>query len=394
MKPRVFFRRYRTKIRLALLVIILAIGAYAWSLREFPVNDNYQFVQIISEGIAMPTSLTGLTGTDYLYVSQRDGVIRIIEDGKLLDDPLIDLRDRVLSEHTEQGLHRVLFDPNVSENRYFYVYYTGQPDGRTVVERYELDADSDIVADKDSSELIIEVAQPEQDHNGGEMQFGPDGYLYIGLGDGGASGTTAYDLENYLGSILRLDVSELPYQIPADNPFVNRDDVFAEIWVYGLRNPWRFSFDRKTGDMFIGDVGGEEWEEIDWIPASTGGYDFGWNRYEATHLIEGQVADENVTMPIYEYPHNRDGIDTRKFQCSVTGGYIYRGKALPDLDGAYIFGDWCSGSIWSLRQTETGEWIQASFIEIEFKLNSFAEDADGEIYLLTVVNGIWKLTGR
>jgi glucose/arabinose dehydrogenase len=392
MKPRILFRRYRTKIRLALIAIIIAIGVFAWSLREFPVNDNYQFVQIVSEGIAMPTSLTALDGTNYLYVSQRDGVIRILENGKLLDEPLMDLRDRVLSEHIEQGLHRVLVDPKVSANRYIYVYYTAKPDGRVVVERYELD--SDLVADKDSDEFILEAEQPEPDHNGGEMQFGNDGYLYIALGDGGASGSTAYDLENYLGSILRLDVSELPYQIPEDNPFVDREDALPEIWVYGLRNPWRFSFDRKTGDMFIGDVGGEQWEEIDWIPASTGGYDFGWNRYEATHLIENHEADENVTMPIYEYPHNREGIDTRKFQCSVTGGYIYRGKALPDLDGTYIFGDWCSGSLWSLKQADNGDWVHESFIETEFKLNSFGVDADGEIYLLTVVNGIWKLTGR
>lgn len=394
MKLRVFMRRYRTRLRLVMVAIILALLAFAWSLREFPANDKYQFVQYVSD-VVMPTSMTALEDNTYLYVTQRDGVVRIIQDRTVLEAPLVDFRDRVLADHIEQGLHRILVDPKVEENRYFYVYYTARPDGRAVVERYEFDAESFTDVDKDSAELIIEIEEPEADHNGGEMHFGADGYLYIGVGDGGGSGSTAYDLTNHLGTILRLDVSEMPYIIPDDNPFVDSDEALPEIWAYGLRNPWRFSFDSETDDLFIGDVGGEQWEEINWIPApAAGGYDFGWDRYEATHLRDGYDETDDVTMPIYEYPHNREGIDTRKFQCAVTGGYIYRGDALPDLQGTYLFGDWCSGSIWSLNQNEDGEWVQASFVETEFKLNSFAVDANGDIYLLTVANGIWKLVGR
>jgi len=394
MKPRVFMPRYRLYIRLVLIALILGGIAVAISLRELPINANYQFIQITGgDKVVMPTSLSASPDNTYHYVTQRDGVIRVLENGVVLDEPFVDMRDVVLADHIEQGLHRILLDPNVDENDYFYVYYTARPDGTVRVERYEFA--SPTAVDRESATIIIEIEQPAAYHNGGEMQFGLDGYLYIGVGDGGNSSSTSSDLSNHLGTILRLDVSEMPYIVPEDNPFVNEEDALPEIWAYGLRNPWRFSFDSETGDLFIGDVGSEKWEEVNWIPApATGGYDFGWARYEATHLIGENEPDDNVTMPMYEYSHNQEGIDARKFQCAVTGGYLYRGEALPDLTGTYIFGDWCSGSIWSLKQDESDEWVYEPFIETEFKLNSFGVDAEGEIYLLTVANGIWKLTGR
>jgi len=394
MRPRVFMRRYRMQIRLVLIALILGGIFVAINLRELPLNDKYQFQQIVGgDAVVMPTSLSASPDNTYHYVTQRDGVIRVLENGMMLDEPLVDMRDVVLADHIEQGLHRILLDPNVDENNYFYVYYTARPDGTVTVERYEFDSVTTV--DRDSAETVITVEQPAADHNGGEMQFGPDGYLYIGVGDGGDNPTVSSDRSNLLGTILRLDVSELPYQVPDDNPFVDEEDVLPEIWAYGVRNPWRFSFDNATGDFWLGDVGGEEWEEINWISApATGGYDFGWARFEATHPRGGNPSDDGVTMPIYEYPHNREGIDTRKYQCAVTGGYLYRGEALPDLHGTYIFGDWCSGSVWSLLQDENNEWVYEPFIETEFKLNSWAVDAEGEIYLLTVANGIWKLTGR
>jgi glucose/arabinose dehydrogenase len=270
------------------------------------------------------------------------------------------------------------FHPNFAENGLFFVNYTDS-NGDTQVVRYSVSANDPNQADPSSAVTILSAQQPFWNHNGGHLAFGPDGYLYIGLGDGGSAGDPQGNGQNpraLLGKMLRIDVNgDAPYSVPEDNPFVNDPNYAPEIWALGFRNPWRYSFDRATGDLYIADVGQDEWEEVNFQPAnSPGGENYGWNIYEGSHPYSGQTATENLVMPIAEYNHSQ-GI-------SISGGYVYRGEAIPDLQGVYLYGDWGSGRIWTAYRDENGAWQATQFMETGSAISSFGEDEQGELYLV------------
>jgi len=272
------------------------------------------------------------------------------------------------------------FPPDYATRRHFYVHYTGKSGvGDTVVARYRLGADPD-VADPASATVLLRQAQPFANHNGGHLAFGPDGYLYIGLGDGGAAGDPFGNAQNprtLLGKLLRVDVESGadPYAIPPDNPFGN------EIWALGLRNPWRFSFVRAAGDLYIGDVGQNAYEEVSFQPAaSRGGQNYGWNVMEGMHCYRGAGCDQtDLTAPVAEYGHDSGN-------CSITGGYVYRGAQYPSLQGIYFYGDFCSGRLWGLRRSASG-WQNARLLDSGLSLSSFGEDESGNLYLVDYGKG-------
>lgn len=324
-------------------------------------------------------------GSGRLFVVEQSGRIRVVQNGQLLPEPFLDLTDRVVSGG-ERGLLAVAFHPNYRENGLFFVNYTGA-EGHTRVARYRVSAADPNRADPGSGEVILLVEQPYANHNGGDTKFGPDGYLYIALGDGGAGGDPhnhGQNLESLLGKLLRIDVDgSTPYGIPPDNPFVSRPGR-DEIWAYGLRNPWRFSFDRQTGDLYIADVGQNRLEEINFQPASSGGgQNYGWNIYEARERFkQGEAA--NPVFPVAQYTHDEGG-------CSITGGYVYRGQEIPWLQGAYLYGDYCTGKIWALSRQD-GEWKSRLLLETPHRISSFAEDQAGELYVVHHGGEVYKLT--
>ncbi len=341
---------------------------------SFDPND-YVLSQI-AEGFVEPVFLTH-AGDARLFIVEQPGTIRLIENGRIRPTPFLDIRQRVNDRANEQGLLGLAFHPRYAENGYFFVNYT-DAEGDTVIARYSVTSDPNR-ADPASEKIILRLEQPYANHNGGDLAFGPDGYLYLALGDGGSGGdpeNRAQNLRSLLGKLLRLDVDNGdPYAIPADNPFVTRGEVRPEIWAYGLRNPWRFSFDRASGDLYIADVGQNAYEEVNFQPAgSAGGENYGWRYFEGTHTFrDAASAPPDVVPPIAEYGRD-DG-------CSVTGGYVYRGAALPELAGVYLFGDYCSGLIWSLQRLG-GAWQRATFGDTDFNISSFGEDAVGELYVL------------
>lgn len=300
----------------------------------------------------------------------------------------LDLRDRVSSRRSEEGLLGMALDPT-DETR-LYLYYSAASPRRSVVSRFALVADGSRV-DPASELVILEVAQPYPNHNGGQIAFGADGYLYIGLGDGGAAGDpqgNGQDTSTLLGSILRIDVSGAsegqPYSIPPDNPFAEGGGR-PEIWAYGLRNPWRFSFDRETGELWTGDVGQNRWEEIDLIKR---GGNYGWNVLEGNHCFgaRGGCDPTGTVLPVWEY--SLDGQP-----CSVIGGYVYRGSAIPWLRGVYLYGDFCSGEVFGLRYVDGTVVEHKRLADTGLRIMSFAEDNDGELYLLSQESGIYRLGG-
>lgn len=341
-------------------------------------------LKMITSGFARPTYLTHASD-ERLFVVEQSGLIHIIDRGDLLPEPFLDIRDRVGSDALEQGLLSVAFHPSYADNGQFFVYYTNKA-GDAVVARYQVSPVDPDQAGSDSETIIMTIAQPYANHNGGQLQFGPDGYLYVGTGDGGSRGDPANNGQNgqtLLGALLRLDVDGAePYLIPGDNPFLGTAAALDEIWATGLRNPWRFSFDRSTGDLFIADVGQNIWEEINFQPAaSPGGENYGWNVLEANECYASENCDRTrYVAPVAEYSH-ADG------HCSVTGGYVYRGRLFPQLVGNYFFADYCSGVIWSLVQQPDGNWLQNVVQASQLNVSSFGEDAGGELYVLDHVGG-------
>lgn len=339
----------------------------------------------IASGFREPTYLTNAKdGSGRIFVVEKKGQIKVIKDGKVLPEPFIDIASQVGSKGSEQGLFSVAFHPNYKENGRFFVNYTNL-DGDTIVSEYKVSHNPD-KADKNNGRIIIKIKQPASNHNGGQLKFGPDGYLYIGMGDGGRAGDPWGNAQNrnvLLGKMLRIDVDgDKPYEIPTNNPFVGKKEVRPEIWAYGLRNPWRFSFDPVTGDMYIADVGQKDWEEIHFQSAtSKGGENYGWDLFEGFHQFEPKEGyDTNMfTMPVAEYGHNQG--------CSVTGGYVYRGKRYATISGTYFFADFCSGRIWGLRKNAKGTWEMTEFLESPLMVSSFGQDEDGEIYVLDFKKG-------
>ena len=341
----------------------------------FPDPNAYTW-QPIASGLTRPVDLQA-DGSGRLFILEKSGRIRILENGQLLPEPFLDIDDRVNADGNERGLLGLAFHPNYAQNGFFYVNYTGQG-GNTFISRFQASGNS---ADPKTEMNLLKVDQPFANHNGGVLVFGPDGYLYAGLGDGGSQGDpfgNAQNLDVLLGKILRIDVnSAQPYAIPSDNPFGN------EILHYGLRNPWRISFDRLTADLYIADVGQNTWEEIDFVPSgSRVGLNFGWNYYEGNHEYDPQGAAGEYIPPIAEYSHAEGG-------CSVTGGYVYRGS-MPEWNGIYLYGDYCTGYVWGLINVN-GQWQNKLLFEANILITSFGQDTSGEIYMLTDTGDVYKL---
>jgi glucose/arabinose dehydrogenase len=315
-------------------------------------------------------------GTGRLFLVEQGGRIRVWTDTQLLATPFLDLSGRI-STGGEQGLLGLAFDPAYAANGRFFVHYTDTA-GNTVLARYTVSADPD-VANPSSAVILLDVDQPYSNHNGGQIAFGPDGLLYMALGDGGSGGdpeNRAQDLSQLLGKLLRIDVSTVPYTVPPSNPFVGVAGARGEVWAYGLRNPWKFSFDRLTGEAWIADVGQSAWEEVNLAPAGVGGQNYGWRLMEGAHCYNpaSNCNDGSLTLPVLEYPHTAGN-------CSVTGGFRYRGGEFGRLHGTTLYADFCTGRVWGARQAASGTWSAAERLDAPFAIGTFGEDGSGEIYL-------------
>ncbi len=377
----------------ASLVFVIFAVLPADTQEEQPNLEGLTLAEVTS-GLTRPLYLTHASdGSDHLFVVLQGGQIVILQEGEILPEPFLDLSGLVSPEalgggYTERGLLGLAFHPGYAENGRFFVNYT-DVNGDSIIAEYAVSSDDSNRANPDSARELLRVSQPFANHNGGHMAFGPDGYLYIALGDGGSAGDPDGNGQNphtLLGTLLRIDVDgDTPYAIPPDNPFAGGEEGAPEVWAWGLRNAWRFSFDRKTGDLYIGDVGQNAWEEIDFQPAdSPGGENYGWRVYEGTHRYTDETPAGEAIMPILEYPHQEG--------CSVTGGYVYRGEALPALEGVYIYGDWCNGQIWAAYLGEEGTWQAQPFRTTGYPISSFGEDEAGEIYIIDYARGtIYRL---
>ena len=343
---------------------------------DFPDPNAFTW-QFIVSGLERPVDLQA-DGSGRLFVVEKLGHIHIIENGELIETPFLNIEDRVNDSSNEMGLLGLAFHPAYAQNGYFFVNYTGSG-GDTFISRFQVSGDPNI-ADPASEVNLLRVDQPFPNHNGGGLDFGPDGYLYAGLGDGGSAGDpfgNGQKTDTLLGKILRLDVdSAEPYTVPADNPFG------SEIWDYGLRNPWRISFDPLTGDLYMGDVGQNAWEEIDIHPAGEpGGINYGWDFREGAHEYDGTPLG-GLTDPIAEYSHAQG-------HCSVTGGYVYRGS-MPEWNGIYLYADYCSGYVWGLINVG-GQWQDQLLFETGLRITSFGQDEAGEVYLVSDGGEVYKL---
>ena len=347
--------------------------------------------EVIASGFIRPVQVTHAgDGTPRLFVVEQTGAIKIVQDGRVLAIPFLDIPG-LITCCGERGLLGLAFHPNYESNGFLYVNYTRRSDGATVIARYSVSSDPNRV-NPNSASTLLTVAQPFANHNGGQLLFGPDGYLYIGVGDGGNAGDPQDNGQNkdtLLGAMLRIDVDGgEPYANPPDNPYVGAVGA-DEIWAIGLRNPWRFSFDRATGDLYIGDVGQGDWEEISYQAAGTpGGLNFGWRCREGAHTYTSSSPCNDpaylagLTDPIAEYSHTEGR--------SVTGGFVYRGTRYPALVGRYFFADFVEGKIWSMMKTSTNPdtWSPPE-LELDTGLNisTFGEDEDGELYVVGYADG-------
>ncbi len=370
----------------------------------------------IAGGFSLPTYITHAgDGSGRIFVLERAGRIRIVKNGVVNPTPFLDISARVNSSGSEQGLLGIAFPPNYASKKYFYVNYTNKTGiGNTIIARYQVTANPD-VADPNSELIVLGVIQPYANHNGGQLQFGPDGYLYIGMGDGGSGGDPQNNAQSpgtLLGKILRIDTERttapvppstgtfayfLPiiartfgtagYAIPITNPYTQTAGYRGEIWALGLRNPWRFSFDRATGDLYIADVGQNAWEEVDFQPAaSAGGENYGWRVLEGAHCYNpgsGCVPPARYSAPVAEYSHT--------FGCSITGGYVYRGPGNTAMQGIYFYGDFCSGRIWGLQNS--GGWQTQQLAQPAINISTFGEDEAGNLYVASYSGGaVFQIT--
>lgn len=349
-------------------------------------------LQEVAAGLSVPLYLTSPPGdASRLFIAEKTGAIRIVKDGVLLPEPFLNLSDRV-SAGDEQGLLGLAFDPAFATSGMFVVHYTDLA-GSTTLSRFLISSSDPDRAEPASEALILTAAQPFANHNGGQIVFGPDGLLYLGLGDGGSSGdpeNRGQVLSDLLGSILRIDVrTGDPYTVPADNPFVGQPEVRPEVWSYGLRNPWRFSFDRNTGDLYIGDVGQSQREEINVTEAADDagrGVNFGWSIMEGSICFREQGCDQTgLVLPTLEYGHGEG--------CSVTGGYVYRGTAIAELQGHYFYGDFCSGEVRSFRYDAGAVSDATSWPTLSpgGAILSFGEDTAGELYVLEAAGRVFRI---
>ncbi|MBM3941628.1 MAG: glucose dehydrogenase [SAR202 cluster bacterium] len=359
-----------------------------------PQPPKLALTPVIS-GLQQPLFLTHAgDGSGDVYVVERRGKIKVVKKGTTRTEPFLDISPLLRTTGSEQGLLGLAFHPGFQGNGYLFVNYTDLR-GNTVVARYTAPGNR-ATADPSSARTILTIDQPFPNHNGGMLAFGPDGMLWIGVGDGGSGGDprgNGQNLGQLLGKLLRIDVDRGDlYTIPPDNPFAGQANVRGEIWAYGLRNPWRFSFDRLTGDLYIGDVGQNAWEEVDFAAAgSKGGLNFGWNRMEGTHCYSPAANCDRtgLVLPIVEYANNGEG-------CSVTGGYVYRGKAIPSAAGTYFFTDFCSGTLWAASRDDTGTWRRSVAVAGKGAgHSSLGEDAAGELYVTNLNEGtVYRLAAQ
>ena len=371
-------------LAMALLPALLACSDDSPSGGGPPGEGGVRLVEVM-DGLEAPVHLSAPVGDRRLFVVEQPGRIRIVRDGQLLATPFLDLTAKVGSGG-ERGLLSVAFHPRYAQNGYLYVNYTDRA-GDTRIERYRVSGDADR-ADAASAQLVISIAQPYPNHNGGQVAFGPDGMLYVGMGDGGSGGDPLGHGQNantLLGDLLRLDVDRgTPYAIPAGNPFVGQAGKRPEIWATGLRNPWRFSFDRQEGMLYLADVGQSRWEEVNVVPAARAGVNYGWNVMEGAHCYNAaSCAQEGLALPVLEYEHPGG--------CSVTGGFVYRGRAIASIRGHYFYGDFCGGWVRSFRlvngqATEQRAW---EFGDVG-RILSFGEDGSGELYLLSSNGRVYR----
>lgn len=365
-------------LSISLLCICLSVSVNA--------QDKIRLV-VFATGLSNPVGMAN-AGDERLFVIEKRGFIRILDTaGNVSPVAFLDIDARVNSGASERGLLGLAFHPDYAANGYFYVNYTNSG-GHTVVARFSRDSLNSDIGDPDSEQILLTINQPFSNHNGGHLAFGPDGYLYIGTGDGGDGGDPgdrAQDGQELLGKMLRLDVdSASPFAIPPDNPFIENDTILDEIWAIGLRNPWRYSFDRVTGDLWIADVGQDDWEEVSMQPAgSPGGENYGWRCYEGFEVFnDSGCPPENVmTPPVYVYRNGPLG-------CSITGGYVYRGIINEYLTGKFIYTDYCEGRFGAVWIDEEGNVEDEVLANIEItQFTSFGEDIQGELYVAGT-NGI------
>ncbi len=337
---------------------------------------------------SLPVMLRPIPGeiSQFALVDQG-GAIYVIYNGPEPQpaELFLDITGRVRTNGREEGLLGLAFDPDFEFNGRFYAYYSASSPRRTVLSRFDHGPEGP-ERTASSEQVLLEIEQPFPNHNGGMIEFGPDGLLYVGLGDGGSRGDPTGNGQNrstLLGSLLRIDVSgnTAAYRIPTDNPFAGEPDGRGEIWAYGLRNPWRFSFDPATGQLWLADVGQQRLEEIDLIEK---GGNYGWNITEGTDCFGSTSCDRTgLVEPVFAYDHS--------LGCSITGGYVYRGSAIPDLQGAYVYGDFCSGRIWGLRYADGKVVEQRQIARAAGSISSFAQDAAGELYVITFTDGVQRI---
>ena len=326
-------------------------------------------------------------GPDRLFATEQNGRIRVFpNETGVTDAPVfLDVSGNVSTGGNEEGLLGLAFDPAFAETRRFYVYYSASGPRRSVVSSFTVDADDPGRADPASEQVILEIEQPASNHNGGQLAFGPDGYLYVGLGDGGRAGDpwgNGQDPGTLLGSILRIDVSGEGYRVPSDNPFAGVDGARDEVWAYGFRNPWRFSFDPATGDLWVADVGQNAWEEVNVVRP---GLNYGWRIMEGLACFSPKSGcnESGLQLPLTTYGRD-DG-------CSISGGFVYRGQKLPSLEGAYVYGDFCSGKIWGVRYDGASVTEHGLLADTNLEITSFGVDAAGELFVLSRDTGIFLL---
>ncbi|MEW1796538.1 MULTISPECIES: PQQ-dependent sugar dehydrogenase [Streptomyces] len=335
----------------------------------------------LTEVATAQNPIAGAAGPDdTVWIAERAGTVRVLT-GQGLGQPVLDISSETTTDG-ERGLLGVAFDNDFT---HFYISYTNL-EGTSTIDEFAV---QDGALQPDTRRTVLTQTQPYENHNGGDIKFGPDGYLYIALGDGGAGGDphgNGQKLDTLLGKILRIDPAGAePYAIPSDNPFVDDPNAKDEIWSYGLRNPWRFSFDSGTGDLLIGDVGQSDWEEIDWSPASSeGGENYGWASMEGTHPFRGGTEPANHVPPVFEYDRNGLG-------CSVTGGYVYRGDAIPDLQGQYVYSDYCDGTLRTLKIENGTVTGQGDLAVNGGEVISFVQGGDGELYVLGLGGSISRI---
>lgn len=383
-------------MKLAVLLLALSCGGNGGPGDPAIITPNVDLgLQPIASGLASPVHLASPPNDARLFIVEQPGRIRVVQNGSLLPTPFLDIDGKVTDGGGEQGLLSVAFHPQYATNGHFYVYYVDNG-GDLQIERYTAPTPASNVADTATASPIIHIPHPTySNHNGGQLAFGRDGFLYIGTGDGGSGGdppNNAQNLQVLLGKMLRLDVNPAnptAYTIPSSNPFRNRTDARAEIWAYGLRNPWRFSFDRVGNMLYIADVGQGAREEINAVPDTRAGDNYGWRIMEGTTcygMLPIPCNQSGLTLPVHEYDTRSEG------SCAVTGGFVYRGSAIPQIAGLYFFSDYCRGGLRSFRlvngvATDVREWNAG----VGGTITSFGEDRDRELYVISHSGTVGKL---